>query len=165
MLAQKPDLLHKFYNDTSKLVRVEADGSTSITTTKTGINEKILSLKHEGKFFDITSVDAQESPNMDVHILVTGSETGRDNLVRHFAQSFLLGPMENGPGYNLLHDMFRYVGNTNQLGATQAPVREIEQVVGVPGQVKDCSSNKEVNNYTENCRKKGCRRPIQRRQY
>ncbi|KAK1381887.1 hypothetical protein POM88_019622 [Heracleum sosnowskyi] len=114
VLARDPGLLYKFYTDTSKFVRVEDDGSTSTTTTKRGINEKILSLNHGGKFA-ITSIDAQESPNMDVHILVTGSETGRDNLVRHFAQSFLLGPMENGTGYYLLHDMFRYVGNANQL--------------------------------------------------
>ncbi|KAK1380759.1 hypothetical protein POM88_027503 [Heracleum sosnowskyi] len=95
----------------------------------------------------ITSVDAQESPNMDVHILVTGFGTGRDNIVRNFAQSFLLGQMENGRDKYLLHDMFGYVGNVNRLYMCQSGCSQrlskafliyllFFTVVGVPGQVK-----------------------------
>ncbi|KAK1381884.1 hypothetical protein POM88_019619 [Heracleum sosnowskyi] len=137
ILAKQPHLVHKFYKDTSTLVRVEDDGSTSTTTTTKAINEKILSL-NTGNKFDITSIDAQESTNMDVHIIVTGFETGRDNVVRDFVQFFWLEPIENiDNGYYLLHDMFRYAGKANQLDDSQIPVQE----VSVPGQTEDRSTD------------------------
>lgn len=91
------------------------------------ISEKIISLNNGGNI-EVTSVDAQKSPNRDIHILVTGYETGRDDIVRDFVQTFLLALMETGrmeKGYYVLHDMFRYVGRSNQLGINQ--VKEVEQ--------------------------------------
>ncbi|KAK1381886.1 NTF2 domain-containing protein [Heracleum sosnowskyi] len=146
-LAKEPHLVHKFYKDTSKLVRVEDDGSTSTTTTTRAINEKILSL-NTGNKFEIKTIDAQESSNMDVHVLVTGFETRRDNIVQHFAQSFLLERMEHIQGYYLLHDMFRYVGKANQLDDNQIPV---------PGQTEDRVKEKNVE--VEE-RRKGNRREV-----
>ncbi|CAA0825754.1 Nuclear transport factor 2 (NTF2) family protein with RNA binding (RRM-RBD-RNP motifs) domain [Striga hermonthica] len=95
----------------SKLGRPEADGSLSITTTMQAINEKIVSLNYENLRAEIKSVDALESYNGGVNVLVTGHLTGQDNIVKNFAQSFFLAPQDRG--FFVLNDMFRYVDNIN----------------------------------------------------
>lgn len=109
ILHQSPELVHKFYQDISKLGRPEEDGSMSITTTMQAINEKIVALNYGDFRAEIKSVDSQESFNGGVHVLVTGYLTGKDNKVIHFAQSFFLAPQDRG--YFVLNDMFRYVNN------------------------------------------------------
>lgn len=87
------------------------------------INEKVLSLNY-GEFRpEIKSVDAQESLNEGVHVLVTGYLTGKDNLMRNFAQSFFLAPQERG-GYFVLNDMFRYVDKINIHNENQVSVKD-----------------------------------------
>lgn len=71
------------------------------------INEKILSLDFGKLSADITTVDAQDSYNGGVFVLVTGYLTGKDNLRRKFTQSFFLAPQDKG--YFVLNDVFRYV--------------------------------------------------------
>ncbi|GER41174.1 nuclear transport factor 2 family protein [Striga asiatica] len=93
----------------SKLGRPEADGSLSITTTMQAINDKIVSLNYENLRAEIKSVDALESYNGGVNVLVTGHLTGQDNIVKNFAQSFFLAPQDRG--FFVLNDMFRYVDN------------------------------------------------------
>uniref|UniRef100_A0A1D1XZ86 Putative G3BP-like protein n=1 Tax=Anthurium amnicola TaxID=1678845 RepID=A0A1D1XZ86_9ARAE len=56
---------------------------------------------------EIKTVDAQESYNGGVLVLVTGYLTGKDNIKRNFTQTFFLAPQEKG--YFVLNDMFRYV--------------------------------------------------------
>ncbi|KAH6814407.1 hypothetical protein C2S51_023425 [Perilla frutescens var. frutescens] len=111
ILHQSPELVHKFYQDISKLGRPEEDGSMSITTTMQAINEKIVALNYGDFRAEIKSVDSQESFNGGVHVLVTGYLTGKDNKVTHFAQSFFLAPQDRG--YFVLNDMFRYVNNVS----------------------------------------------------
>ncbi|KAK1351818.1 nuclear transport factor 2-like [Heracleum sosnowskyi] len=130
ILHQSPALVHRFYNDTSKLGRPEDDGTMSITTTMTAINEKILSLNYGEFRAEIKSVDAQESLNKGVHVLVTGYLTGKDNVVRDFTQSFFLATQERG-GYYVLNDMFRYLEKANQTYANQVLYTEVEVPVGV----------------------------------
>ncbi|XP_057781028.1 nuclear transport factor 2-like isoform X2 [Salvia miltiorrhiza] len=109
ILHKSPGLVHKFYQDVSKLGRPEEDGSMSITTTMQAINDKIVSLNYWDFTAEIKSVDSQESFNGGVHVLVTGYLTGKDSKVSHFAQSFFLAPQDRG--YFVLNDMFRYVNN------------------------------------------------------
>ncbi|KAL1540958.1 myosin ATPase [Salvia divinorum] len=125
ILYQSPELVHKFYQDISKLGRHEEDGSMSVTTTMQAINDKIILLNREELRAEIKSVDSQESFNGGVHVLVTGYLTGKDSKVSHFAQSFFLAPQDRG--YFVLNDMFRYVNN---VGVSPALVPDV--VVPVP---------------------------------
>ncbi|KAL3828921.1 hypothetical protein ACJIZ3_017723 [Penstemon smallii] len=111
ILHHSPGLVHRFYQDISKLGRPEEDGSLGITTTMQAINEKIVSLNYADFRAEIKSVDAQESFNGGVHVLVTGYLTGKDDTVRNFAQTFFLAPQDKG--YFVLNDLFRYVDSVN----------------------------------------------------
>lgn len=75
------------------------------------INDKILSLDYGEFSAEITTVDAQESYNGGVLVLVTGYLSGKDNLRRKFTQSFFLAPQDKG--YFVLNDVFRYVDDAN----------------------------------------------------
>lgn len=130
ILHHSPAVVHRFYNDSSKLGRPADDGTMSITTTMTAINEKILSLNYGEFRAEIKSVDAQESLNNGVHVLVTGYLTGKDNVMRDFTQSFFLAPQERG-GYYVLNDMFRYLEMANQPYPNQVPNTEVEVPVTV----------------------------------
>ncbi|GKB15043.1 Ras GTPase-activating protein-binding protein 1-like protein isoform X1, partial [Tanacetum coccineum] len=126
MLHESPGLVYLFYKDISKLGRPEADGSLSVTSSMHAIKAKILSLNY-GDFM-IKSIDAQVSLNGSVNILVTGYLTGKDNVMKNFAQSFFLAPQGPG-GYFVLNDMFRYVeNNTNyHTEKVEAEDREYEK--------------------------------------
>lgn len=56
---------------------------------------------------DIKFVDAQESYNGGVIVLVTGSMINADDSRRGFTQTFFLAPQDKG--FFVLNDMFRYV--------------------------------------------------------
>lgn len=136
ILHHSPGLVFRFYQDISKLGRPEEDGSMGITTTMQAINDKILSLNYGDLRAEIKSVDAQESFNGGVHVLVTGYLTGKDNLVRNFCQTFFLAPQDRG--YFVLNDMFRYVETASQHDTVQVPVTDAvapvtpEQIVADP---------------------------------
>ena len=76
------------------------------------INEKILSLHYGELSAQILIVDAQNSFNGGVLILVTGYLIEKDNLRRKFTQTFFLAPQDKG--YFVLNDAFRYVDNGSQ---------------------------------------------------
>lgn len=61
---------------------------------------------------EIISIDAQESHNKGVLVLVTGYLTGKDSLRRHFTQSFFLATQDKG--YYVLNDIFRYIKEANE---------------------------------------------------
>lgn len=72
---------------------------------------------------EIKTVDAQDSLNGGVLVLVTGHLISKDNAKRTFTQSFFLAPQDKG-GYYVLNDIFRYVeevgrmeGNTGVVSA------------------------------------------------
>lgn len=147
---QSPWLVHRFYQDISKLGRPEVDGSMSITTTMQAINEKIVSLNYGDFKAEIKSVDAQESFSGGVHVLVTGYMTGLQNSVRNFAQSFFLAPQDKG--YFVLNDMFRYLDNAsvnpalvNDVVAPAAP----EPILAVPAPVQENHVSEESTPPTE----------------
>ncbi|TXG52118.1 hypothetical protein EZV62_021287 [Acer yangbiense] len=124
ILRQSPELVHQFYQDVSKHGRPEEDGAMSITTTMQAINDKILSLDYEEFSAEITTVDAQESYNGSVVlVLVTGYLTGKDNgRRRKFTRRFFLAPQDKG--YFVLNDVFRYVDDANQssINNVEAPI-------------------------------------------
>ncbi|XP_050223736.1 nuclear transport factor 2 [Mercurialis annua] len=113
ILHQSPELVHKFYQDSSLLSRPDADGTMTTVTTMQAINEKILSLKYEDCTAEIKNADAQESYEKGVIVLVTGCLTGKDNVKRKFSQTFFLAPQDKG--YFVLNDVLRFVEETDSL--------------------------------------------------
>ncbi|PSS34461.1 G3BP-like protein, partial [Actinidia chinensis var. chinensis] len=66
---------------------------------------------------EIKSVDAQESYNGGVHVLVTGYLAGNDNMIRNFSQTFFLAPQDKG--YFVLNDIVCYVEDINHHNGNQ----------------------------------------------
>ncbi|XP_073039293.1 nuclear transport factor 2-like, partial [Primulina eburnea] len=135
ILHHSPGLVHRFYQDTSKLGRPEAEGSLSVTTTMQAINEKIVSLNYGDFKAEIKSVDAQESFGGGFQVLVTGYMIGKDNTVRNFAQTFFLAPQERG--YFVLNDMFRFVDNANVIPAVVNDVEVPIRAEPVPSSIQE----------------------------
>ncbi|KAL3513030.1 hypothetical protein ACH5RR_025747 [Cinchona calisaya] len=107
ILHRSPELVYKFYQDSSVLSRPESDGTMTSVTTMQAINDKIQSLDYQNYMAEIKTADAQDSYQKGVIVLVTGCLTGTDNVRRKFTQTFFLAPQENG--YFVLNDVFRYV--------------------------------------------------------
>ncbi|PUZ46738.1 hypothetical protein GQ55_7G106400 [Panicum hallii var. hallii] len=109
ILHQSPELVHRFYQDASRLGRpagAGADGMDTVTTMD-AISDKIVSMGITRA--EIKAVDAQESLCGGVTVLVMGHLTGRTGVGREFVQSFFLAPQEKG--YFVLNDILRYVGD------------------------------------------------------
>lgn len=113
ILHHSPELVYKFYHDSSILSRQEPNGMISSVTTMEAINEKILSLDSKNHKAEIKTADAQDSHQAGVILLVTGCLTGKDNVSRKFTQTFFLAPQEKG--YFVLNDIFRYVEENESL--------------------------------------------------
>ncbi|KAL2499866.1 Nuclear transport factor 2 (NTF2) family protein with RNA binding (RRM-RBD-RNP motif) domain [Abeliophyllum distichum] len=114
ILHHSPELVYRFYQDTSALSRPESDGVMSTVTTMQGINDKICSLDYKNYKAEIKTADAQDSYHNGVIVLVTGYLTGKDNLRKKFTQTFFLAPQDKG--YYVLNDVFRYVGESESDG-------------------------------------------------
>ncbi|KAF8037388.1 hypothetical protein BT93_B0327 [Corymbia citriodora subsp. variegata] len=108
ILHQSPEMVHRFYQDSSLLSRPDVNGVMTKVTTMQAINEKIMSLNYKDYTVEIKTADAQESHENGVIVLVTGCLTGKDNARRKFTQTFFLAPQDKG--YFVLNDVFRYVG-------------------------------------------------------
>ncbi|OAY32841.1 nuclear transport factor 2 [Manihot esculenta] len=133
ILHQSPELVHRFYQDVSRLGRPDEGGIMSTTTTMHAINEKILSLGYGEFRAEIITVDSQESYNGGVLVLVTGYLTRNDNIRRKFTQTFFLAPQDKG--YFVLNDVFRYVddakhqnGNLDVANGVEAPVTPNQEI-------------------------------------
>ncbi|CAI9752746.1 unnamed protein product [Fraxinus pennsylvanica] len=110
ILHHSPELVHRFYLDTSALSRPESDGVMTTVTTMKDIDDKICSLDYKNYKAEIMTADAQDSYKDGVIVLVTGCLTGKDNLRKKFTQTFFLAPQDKG--YYVLNDVFRYVGES-----------------------------------------------------
>lgn len=95
------------------------------------INEKILSMDYSEYRTQIKTVDAQETLNGGVLLLVTGYLFGNDNVRRDFTQSFLLATQETG--YYVLNDIFRFVEEAEQQQEQQGLANE----TGVPSSAEN----------------------------
>lgn len=76
-----------------------------------------MSLDYGGLLAEIKTVDAQESLNGGVLVLVTGNLIGKENVKRNFTQSFFLATQDKG--YFVLNDIFRYVEEAGPLQGNQ----------------------------------------------
>ncbi|WJX95603.1 hypothetical protein P8452_76901 [Trifolium repens] len=125
ILHQSPDLVHRFYQDSSLLSRSDSNGVMKTVTTTKAINETIVSLNYEDCTAEIKTADAQESYEKGVIVLVTGCLTGKDNVRRKFAQTFFLAPQDKG--YYVLNDVFRYIEENDAPQLNSAPINVINE--------------------------------------
>ncbi|XP_057768644.1 nuclear transport factor 2-like isoform X2 [Salvia miltiorrhiza] len=107
ILHHSPELVHRFYQDTSMLSRPDLNGLMTTVTTMKSINDEICNLDYKNYKAEIKTADAQNSFKEGVIVLVTGCLTGKDNMRRKFTQTFFLAPQDKG--YYVLNDVFRYV--------------------------------------------------------
>ncbi|KAL8554319.1 hypothetical protein ACS0TY_002488 [Phlomoides rotata] len=107
ILHHSPELVYRFYQDTSLLSRPGPNGLMTTVTTMKSINERICSLDYKKYKAEIKTADAQDSHKDGVIVLVTGCLTGKNNNRRKFSQTFFLAPQDKG--YYVLNDVFRYV--------------------------------------------------------
>lgn len=107
VLYTTPDIVHKFYEDSSMITRPNLiDGEMSSASTMLGIKEKILSLDYHSCKTEVTSTDAQESCNKGIIVLVTGFLIGESGMKRSFTQIFFLA--KHATGYFVLNDIFKF---------------------------------------------------------
>ena len=109
-----------------------------------------MSTDYDGLRAEIKTVDAQESLNSGVLVLVTGYLTGKDNVRRNFTQSFFLATQDKG--YFVLNDMLRYVEEADQQGDQGlandivAPLPVEQGIVRAIYCLKLCSFNNRCHN-------------------
>ncbi|XP_059440954.1 nuclear transport factor 2 isoform X2 [Corylus avellana] len=127
ILHQSPELVHRFYQDSSLLSRPDANGNMATVTTMQAINDKILDFNYEEYAAEIKTADAQESYEKGVIVLVTGCLTGKDNLKRKFTQTFFLAPQDKG--YFVLNDVFRYIEENEHLQTNPVSVNGVNEII------------------------------------
>ncbi|XP_024366287.1 nuclear transport factor 2 [Physcomitrium patens] len=134
VLHQSPQVVHRFYTDSSRLTRAEAgaDGAVDTVSTQNEIHQKVMSLDYSQLKAEIKTVDSQDSLNGGVLVLVTGSLSTSSSGKRNFVQSFFLAPQEKG--YFVLNDVFRYLDDATPQEKTDQPVPEpaAEQQASAP---------------------------------
>ncbi|KAL2905379.1 putative G3BP-like protein [Bienertia sinuspersici] len=121
ILHQTPDLVYRFYQDSSTVSRPGPDGDLVTVTTMEEIKDLILSLESKDYKAEILTADTQASHMDGVIVLVTGCLTGKDNVRRKFTESFFLAPQEKG--YYVLNDVFRFIEEDS------SPVHSVEEKV------------------------------------
>ncbi|XP_051117751.1 nuclear transport factor 2-like isoform X2 [Andrographis paniculata] len=156
ILHHSPELVYRFYQDSSVLSRPDPNGLMTTVTTMKSINEKICSLDYKNYKAEIKTADAQESFKDGVIVLVTGCLTDKNNLGRKFAQTFFLAPQDKG--YYVLNDVFRYVegsepetGTDMAVGVDNAPTistKDPEPVQVVDSSKPDLSTSPSEENVT-----------------
>ncbi|PON70551.1 Nuclear transport factor 2, eukaryote [Parasponia andersonii] len=134
ILHHSPELVHRFYHDSSSLSWPDTTGTmTTVSTMQASlllifafaINELILSFKYEDYTVEIKTADAQESYEKGVIVLVTGCLTAKDSVRKKFTQTFFLAPQDKG--YYVLNDVFRYIEESEILQVNSAPVNGINE--------------------------------------
>ncbi|KAL7094641.1 hypothetical protein ACP275_11G116700 [Erythranthe tilingii] len=120
ILHHSPELVYRFYQDSSVLSRPDSSGLVTTVTTMDSINDTICSLDYKNYKAVIKTADAQDSFNEGVIVLVTGCLTGKDNMQTKFAQTFFLAPQDKG--YYVLNDVFRYVDESDPQISAVVPI-------------------------------------------
>ncbi|KAJ4826090.1 hypothetical protein Tsubulata_015186 [Turnera subulata] len=75
ILHTSPELVYRFYQDSSVLSRPDANGVMTSVATMQGINEKILSLNFKDCKAEIKTADAQKSYNEAVTVYVEDTDS------------------------------------------------------------------------------------------
>ncbi|RYR52952.1 hypothetical protein Ahy_A06g027802 isoform B [Arachis hypogaea] len=90
VLRQQPNLVHQFYSDSSSMVRVDGDSTTTASDVL------------------IKTINSLDSWDGGVLVVVSGSVKMKDiSGRRKFVQTFFLAPQEKG--YFVLNDVFHFV--------------------------------------------------------
>ncbi|KAJ7978749.1 ras GTPase-activating protein-binding protein 2 [Quillaja saponaria] len=129
ILHQSPNLVHRFYQESSFLSRPDSTDVMITVTSMQAINEKILSLNYEDYTAEIMTADAQESFEKGVVVLVTGCLTGKDDVRKKFTQTFFLAPQDKG--YYVLNDVFRFIEEKDVLQMNSDSVNAISEDAAV----------------------------------
>ncbi|KAJ7943335.1 Ras GTPase-activating protein-binding protein 2-like [Quillaja saponaria] len=146
ILNETPELLHKFYNDSSVLSRPDIDGNMASVTTLQGIDDKIVSLNYKNFHVEILSADAQLSYKDGVMVVVTGALTGGDNVKRLFTQAFFLAPQDKG--YFVLNDVFRYMDEHKPVVVDSEPANDVDESAPAAPVTPDPEPNHVLDNAT-----------------
>ncbi|CAN8267666.1 unnamed protein product [Cochlearia groenlandica] len=105
VLQEKSDLLHQFYSETSKAIRVDGD-STETANTLLHIHNMVMSLNFTE--IEVKTINSLQSWEGGVMVAVTGTvKTKEFSNRRSFVQTFFLAPQENG--YFILSDVFQFI--------------------------------------------------------
>lgn len=83
------------------------------SAAQAAIDEKIRSMDYNECQTKIKTIDAQESLDGGVIVLVTGYLIGKDFMKKDFTQTFFLATQDNDNSYYVLNDIFRYVEDTD----------------------------------------------------
>ncbi|XP_006338360.1 ras GTPase-activating protein-binding protein 2-like isoform X2 [Solanum tuberosum] len=124
-----PELVYRFYLDSSVLSRPNSNGVMTSVTTMKNINDMICSLGYKNYKAEIKTADAQQSYKDGVIVLVTGCLTGKDNMRKQFTQTFFLAPQDKG--YFVLNDVLRYA-EQNETDNSSEMVNGVKDVAPVP---------------------------------
>ncbi|EOY20053.1 Uncharacterized protein TCM_045449 [Theobroma cacao] len=106
ILLISPNLVHRFYKDSSKVSWESRDGVMSDVTVMESMYEH-FSPRLDAKECDLLSSNVQGSCDTGISIQVVGRMTMNDDEIRHFSQSFFLAPQEKG--YFVSNDVFRFL--------------------------------------------------------
>ncbi|OIT05820.1 hypothetical protein A4A49_10752 [Nicotiana attenuata] len=129
-----PELVYRFYQDSSFLSRPDSNGLITSVKTMKSINDMICSLDYKNYKAEIKTADAQQSYKDGVIVLVTGSLTGKDNMRRQFTQTYFLAPQDKG--YYILNDVLRYVEGNDTVNSSEI-VNGVEDVPPVQHMTSD----------------------------
>lgn len=104
VLRQQPDFVHQFYTDSSTMIRIDGDSKES-ASAMLDIHALITSLNYTG--INIKTINAVESWNGGILVVVSGSVKAKDFSGRKFVETFFLAPQEKG--FYVLNDIFQFV--------------------------------------------------------
>ncbi|CAH2046539.1 unnamed protein product [Thlaspi arvense] len=105
VLQQQPDLIHQFYSESSKAIRIDG-GSSETANTLLHIHNMIMSLNFTA--IEVKTINSSESWEGGVLVAVSGSVITREfSNRRSFVQTFFLAPQEKG--YFVHNDIFQFV--------------------------------------------------------
>ncbi|KAG6530032.1 hypothetical protein ZIOFF_012253 [Zingiber officinale] len=170
LLTRTPEFVFRFYKEGSMLSRPDPRGEMTsvigmdvrclvhlstdwvssvwcLVNDGKAINEELLSVDYSEYDAVIKTLDAQESLDGSVTILVTGYLTGNDGVKKNFTQSFFLATQETG--YYVLNDIFRLLDEANDQPSVSAWTSgDSEPLAPEPGIILDykvaCSLNPQL---------------------
>ncbi|KAK4263591.1 hypothetical protein QN277_028982 [Acacia crassicarpa] len=125
ILHHEPNVVFRFYQETSVLSRPEEDGTMSLVTTVAAIKEKFRTQDLKKFRVEILSADSQSSYKNGVMVVVTGCLMGDNDLKRKFTQSFFLAPQDKG--FFVLNDVFRYIDDHTPVVSPSMPANDADE--------------------------------------
>ncbi|CAG7873313.1 unnamed protein product, partial [Brassica rapa] len=105
VLQQQPHLIHQFYSESSKMIRVDGDSSDTAVTLL-HIHNMVMSLNFTA--IEVKTINSVESWEGGVLVAISGSvKTKEFSNRRSFMHTFFLAPQEKG--YFVLNDIFQFI--------------------------------------------------------